>query len=329
MKMTGLLRTLAIILALLFVLTVFVACDENTTKEIIKHDNYIEEIEYNSNDYVIKYLYRKINDNSIISHTDLEYDEVGNMIKESLYYGDDEVAFVYTEFSYSENGALTNEAKYYNSGEKHIYEYDVVNNTNKHEHFFLFNDYYEYAVYTYSYDFGYNGSEPGILLYDMSVISAASYADDGTLLRQAKREYDENGNYVLIDNIYNEDGSNFRDIVFYQNGEIKEETFYYEDSIHIYEYNENREKIKEKIIESNGCYHTIEYENGEYKRQIAYNADGTIWCICEPHKENSQKDIYTYYDKYGNIDYIEEMEWDNNGNILNITTYDANGNIIE
>ncbi len=256
-----------------------------------------------------------------------EYDEDGKKIKETSYKEDGSISMIY-RYEYDEKGNLTKEARCDETETLRaydVYEYDENGYVLKMTQYSAggvktgYKEYFENTTYANKYT-GERRSE--------------SYDSDGNL--SSVYEYNRNGETTKSENYRNGKLWSAEENEYDENGNLIKSSSYDADrkftSYSVYGYNESGKRIK--ISEYDGDdkltgYTEIKRDGKYVLSETVYDADGNKTEYTE-YLENTP-DYNTYsrtkrYEKYENGKLAELREYNEDGRMTKLISYDGEGN---
>lgn len=256
-----------------------------------------------------------------------EYDEDGKKIKETSYKEDGSISMIY-RYEYDEKGNLTKEARCDETETLRaydVYEYDENGYVLKMTQYSAggvktgYKEYFENTTYANKYT-GERRSE--------------SYDSDGNL--SSVYEYNRNGETTKSENYRNGKLWSAEENEYDENGNLIKSSSYDADrkftSYSVYGYNESGKRIK--ISEYDGDdkltgYTEIKRDGKYVLSETVYDADGNKTEYTE-YLENTP-DYNTYsrtkrYEKYENGKLAELREYNEDGKMTKLISYDGEGN---
>lgn len=257
-----------------------------------------------------------------------EYDEDGKKIKETSYKEDGSISMIY-RYEYDEKGNLTKEARYDETETLRayeVYEYDENGYVLKMTQYSAggvktgYTEYFENTTYANKYagrrrteSYFSDGSLSYIYEYNKNgeTTKSENYSSNGKLWSAEEYEYDESGNLIKSSS-YDAD----RKFTSYS----------------VYGYNESGKRIKVSKYDGSGTLteYTEIKRNGDYiLSETVYDADGNKTKYTE-YLENTP-DYNTYsrtkrYEKYENGKLAELREYNEDGRMTKLISYDGEGN---
>lgn len=257
-----------------------------------------------------------------------EYDEDGKKIKETSYKEDGSISMIY-RYEYDEKGNLTKEARYDETETLRayeVYEYDengyVLKNTRYSANGVKtgYKEYFENTTYANKYagerrseSYDSDGSLSYIYEYNKNgkTTKSENYSSNGKLRSAEEYEYDESGNLIKSSS-YDAD----RKFTSYS----------------VYGYNESGKRIKISKYDGSGTlteYTEIKRDGKYVLSETVYDADGNKTEYTE-YLENTP-DYNTYsrtkrYEKYENGKLAELREYNEDGRMTKLISYDGEGN---
>lgn len=256
-----------------------------------------------------------------------EYDEDGKKIKETSYKEDGSISMIY-RYEYDEKGNLTKEARYDETETLRayeVYEYDENGYVLKMTQYNAggvktgYTEYFENTTYANKYA-GRRRTE--------------SYFSDGSL--SYIYEYNKNGETTKSEDYRNGKLWSAEEYEYDESGNLIKSSSYDADrkftSYSVYGYNESGKRIKISKYDGSGTLteYTEIKRNGDYiLSETVYDADGNKTKYTE-YLENTP-DYNTYsrtkrYEKYENGKLAELREYNEDGRMTKLISYDGEGN---
>lgn len=294
-------------------------------------------------------------DGNIVSESrhDYEYDENGNLLSSKYYEG--ETLLQSDKFALTEAGEiyLLESTSYQNDGSSFVNAYDELGNITAVYGYDKEGTviYETHSEYTYTEDdacyeskvieYDHAAGTKLVCEYDEyeNILTRTQYdADDQVLFNEVyEREYDENGD-MLWEKTYRDEKLTFEIVGYATQSEddmswrYPEQTISYEEDGGklVSDYGTNGEVATDTHYKADGSVdyvHTYEYEldeTGNWSHIRVYEEETLIL----DHEYTISADGWSY--KYKTTEYFEDgsktvTEYDVNEEIINVTTYDANG----
>lgn len=256
-----------------------------------------------------------------------EYDEDGKKIKETSYKEDGSISMIY-RYEYDEKGNLTKEARYDETETLRayeVYEYDENGYVLKNTRYSAsgvktgYTEYFENTTYANKY---------------AEERRSESYDSDGNL--SSVYEYNKNGKTTKSENYRNGKLWSAEENEYDESGNLIKSSSYDADrkftSYSVYGYNESGKRIKISKYDGSGTlteYTEIKRDGKYVLSETVYDADGNKTEYTE-YLENTP-DYNTYsrtkrYEKYENGKLAELREYNEDGRMTKLISYDGEGN---